>query len=916
LFVLNDLELNATNRWIVEFSKDDYVTTQKIVESSDNQLSYSLNVMMTVPDVTKLVDLTQEQTINLNQNQLSITLPSNAVKGGDDNSSVSLTYGDPSSARGKELFPGDYSATNDLAKSPDIILESIGFMDISITSETGQDLSELSVPADVTLRLPSIYQVGGEKSSVYSQGDTIPWWSYNETEGTWLREDADPSTEVLDNAVIEEVEGVLYAKAQITHFSWWNVDQPIDQHACVSVKLVDNSGNPQASRPVFAEGISFQFTDSTLTNSQGIASLTVKRTLDTGNPETFKLYTHIGSATFSYQVTSLNEGIVSSDVLYSPTIIGSTIVGTEGACAVLSNEISTELKGTINATVKNQDNTVAENILVYSSLGDSALTDAAGKFSFKVPLNSNVYIIIPEQFSKSYITTEANKTISVDIILTNQSPVITQVKLTPNTEIKNGDSITLSAQATDPEGDDLTYTWSASLGSLSSFNGTSVNWTAPLESGSGEIILTVKDSENNKVMHRSFVSWSDQNLLDDEFTVRARIGSDVSNSNNIAGITVVLHAIDNIGIDQVRTTDEDGVANFGKLSRDRVTITIIEEYVDKYFDGGDVEGEVHYDVQTHINIVKSPISFQVKGDMNNPYIDCNLDNSIAAEIKFINIPENTDYIRATGLTIPRHDAEENKVITVSVCPGFYNNPSNFIVAVAGSSVDYSTVFGHSQPVYSFDEDGITTFDLSKRMIEIPVVSNLKYPVNLGVYSIDKSIQSLGIYDPLNFATVKVMDLDIDNYHFRTDSYFDEINYNLSWTTEELPESIVIENPNVELGNVDFNRSNKEFSWDIISNDDADVITSQLESTYVYWSFSTSPTSVNIKIPQLPAAYDDVINFNMLIPESISILDTHSLNGFDAIIERHLYDDDDHPTFIDYWKSSQSNVSYKFNLNLN
>ena len=58
LFVLKDLELNAENRWIVEFSKDDYVTTQKIVESNDDQLSYSLNVIMTLPDVTKLVDLT------------------------------------------------------------------------------------------------------------------------------------------------------------------------------------------------------------------------------------------------------------------------------------------------------------------------------------------------------------------------------------------------------------------------------------------------------------------------------------------------------------------------------------------------------------------------------------------------------------------------------------------------------------------------------------------------------------------------------------------------------------------------------------------------------------------------------------------------------------------------------------------
>ena len=906
LFVLKDLELNAENRWIVEFSKDDYVTTQKIVESNDDQLSYSLNVIMTLPDVTKLVDLTQEQAVNLNQNQLSIVLPANSVNGGDENSSISLTYGDPSSARGKELFPGDYSATNDLTESADIILESIGFMDISITSETGQDLSELSEPADVTLRLPAIYQTGGEKEAEFSHGDSIAWWSYNEIEGTWLREDADPSTEVLDDAMVEEVEGVLYAKAKITHFSWWNVDRPIEEHACVSVKVVDSSGNPKANRPVFAEGISFQFTDTALTNSQGIANLTVKRTLDINNPETFKLYTNAGSATFNYPVTSLDDGIVSTDVLYSPATIGSTISAATGTCKVLSGEISTELKGTINATVKNQDDTPVANVLVYSSLGDSAMTDDAGMFSFKVPLNSSVYIIIPEHFSKSYITTEANKTITVDIVLANQSPVITLFKLTPNTGIKNGDSIVASAQATDPEGDELTYTWSATHGSFSSFNDSTVNWTAPLEAGSGEITLTVKDSENNEVIRSSFVSWSDAGSVSEEFTVRARIGNDVANTSDIEGITVVLHGIDKTSIEQTLITDENGIANFGQLSRDRVTVTIIEEYTDA--------DETFYDVQTFIDIENRPISLEVENDGNSSYIDCNVENGTDARVKFINIPENTDYIWAVGLEAPIFGAEEGVETTVKVCPEYYNNPDNFMVAIARLN-NNGVVLGHSQPVYSFVEGGVTTFNLSRTMIEIPIVSHLDYPVNVGVYSIDESLQYLGSYSSLNFESIKVMDVDIDNYYFHANNAEDdELTYNISWSTDELPASIVINNPDFGLSNIGFDASDREFTWDIVSNNNADLISATLESSNVYWNIGAPASTESIRIPQLPIAYD-AINIDAITSKSVDITDWQSVNGYDALVEYIFYDDDNFPTFLDLFKGDHSTLSYELGREL-
>jgi hypothetical protein len=79
---------------------------------------------------------------------------------------------------------------------------------------------------------------------------------------------------------------------------------------------------------------------------------------------------------------------------------------------------------------------------------------------------------------------------SCDIQVVNTPPVITS--LTSVTELPPEDSCTVSCAASDADGDTLTYTWSATDGTITG-TGESVSWTAPDAEGTYTISVEVSD---------------------------------------------------------------------------------------------------------------------------------------------------------------------------------------------------------------------------------------------------------------------------------------------------------------------------------------------------------------------------------------------------------------------------------------
>ena len=77
-------------------------------------------------------------------------------------------------------------------------------------------------------------------------------------------------------------------------------------------------------------------------------------------------------------------------------------------------------------------------------------------------------------------------------ILPNHDPAISS--LNAPSSVEAGGSASMSCVASDPDGDDLTYNWTCTSGSLSSSSGSGVTWTAPGTSGSSTVTVTVHDT--------------------------------------------------------------------------------------------------------------------------------------------------------------------------------------------------------------------------------------------------------------------------------------------------------------------------------------------------------------------------------------------------------------------------------------
>jgi len=78
----------------------------------------------------------------------------------------------------------------------------------------------------------------------------------------------------------------------------------------------------------------------------------------------------------------------------------------------------------------------------------------------------------------------------------NQSPVISKITANP-AEVLYGDSTTIISVVADPDDDPITYSWSATEGTITG-TGRQVTWVAPDKSGNFNIALTARDNRDGQ----------------------------------------------------------------------------------------------------------------------------------------------------------------------------------------------------------------------------------------------------------------------------------------------------------------------------------------------------------------------------------------------------------------------------------
>ena len=887
---LADVPIPSTGRVVLTYKKNGYATYQRNLYAEDGG-NYSVSVLLTLYDINELsVDQTQAQSINADDSngvtKVILDMDANSIQGAAaGNVKVSVAIGDPSTDAGRAAFPGDYMAAPSSDSEPDTPLDSVAFSEISIQDANGDDVTSFDPPATITMRLPDEFQAGGAKAGTYAAGDTVPWWSYNETNGTWIREDADPTTDEIDDSVIIDINGILYSRGKVTHLSWWNTDMPIDTQACICVYVTDacdGTGNPVAGIEVKASGVSYNGVTTAMTDENGKACVIVKRSASADNRETVKVTAQTGSVGFVYNVTDASEGDVANDHVYTPT-------EPKSECQTLMNMICAEFDGIIQGTVTYQlSGNPVPSFTLYSDVGSTATTNQAGFYSMRVPKNQPILVFAPGLVSQTATVTDGP--VTVDFVLPNRAPIIDSVTQTPSGPVQAGGQVRFDAQAHDPDGDAITYQWAANSGTLSQTSGTSTTWTAPQGSGTATITLTVTDekgataAETRSVIYNSGAGGT---------TLKLTVKNNKDSDTPVQGVYVILHGTDNKTVQQTIETGADGVADFGDIGRERATVTIA-------YQDGVLPDRAADDSKNLITVVAALVGdwvYYLKGD-EALYNNCTNPTDINVTVNWPAAPVGSyAWIQPFGsYAVPNVNP-----VQATVCPWGVQSDGQISMLV------YSSVYDNQESQmgeygYLLDQtltsNGNYTVDMTRTPTTVSwntVIQGTTTPATISSITasgvrkgVDYLINLLNMGTPAAVGTIQSPGDFTMDYTWLTVSKVgasaDDVRRVTMKKYDVLPQSL----PNVPIADLDvdtltFDSPTQTYSWTTSGTMEKDMVLFNLNdwNNDAIWSANISGDSTSFVIPDLPAQCAGWFDIDNASESNLTIMDWDVVSGFDA-----------------------------------
>ncbi|WP_152555672.1 thrombospondin type 3 repeat-containing protein [Methylomarinum vadi] len=301
-----------------------------VVEPGRTSYDMSINLQPVSDTISEQEDVTQGVEINKGGDPVgSLTIPVDALPVGVSTVTGSVTYLDPTTDDLQSAPGGDLLALPEGANPNEVVpLESFGMMEFDLEDQDGNPIHELGGNAEVCMKATPGLAVG----------DTIPLWWYDEAAGLWKEE---------GQGVVADRNGQLMICGNVTHFTWWNYDQPVTTHSCFKFDFIDESTGDRlyANLDWQAEGVTYNGlsperacntdTNDPVPPAPGtIDSLTVKRTTDVNNPEQIRVFAEIGGGKF-YLVRdgdgtySLSQDQSQATVFDNPEANGSCLNNTD-----------------------------------------------------------------------------------------------------------------------------------------------------------------------------------------------------------------------------------------------------------------------------------------------------------------------------------------------------------------------------------------------------------------------------------------------------------------------------------------------------------------------------------------------------------------------------------------------------------
>lgn len=149
------------------------------------------------------------------------------------------------------VFPGDFEGVREDGTTT--MFESFGFMTVNLYGENKAPL-QLADGETAALSL----DIGAAKAAVAPA--TIPMWYFDEATGTWHEEGE------------ATLVGTAY-EADVTHFTTWNWDLPVDEICRIEGYVFDVDDNPVVGARVISTGVDYAIRDEDYTDANGFFSV-------------------------------------------------------------------------------------------------------------------------------------------------------------------------------------------------------------------------------------------------------------------------------------------------------------------------------------------------------------------------------------------------------------------------------------------------------------------------------------------------------------------------------------------------------------------------------------------------------------------------------------------------------------------